>query len=210
MKITILCEKTSWTQEYLHILIDLITKGNDITVISTVSQISSGDILVVVSFTELIPLNLLSLYKNNITVHSSDLPKGRGWNPVHWEVLAGKNAITSTLIELAEKVDAGDFYLKGVTQLDGDELLDEIRQKVILTDFKLIENFVYNIDKIKAQKQKGKPAFYKKRTANDSQLSISGTIEEQFNLFRIADNQDYPVFFNYKNNKYILKIFKVE
>ena len=37
--------------------------------------------------------------KNNIVVHASDLPKGRGFSPMSWQILEGKNKI-----KLSEKI----------------------------------------------------------------------------------------------------------
>ena len=42
----------------------------------------------------------------------------------------------------------------------------------------------------------------------DSELNINKTIRENFNLMRINNNNEWPSFFYYRENKYILKIFK--
>ena len=39
-------------------------------------------------------------------------------------------------------------------------------------------------------------------------IDLNKNLKSQFNLLRICDNEKYPAFFNYKNKKYILKIFK--
>ena len=60
----------------------------------------------------------------------------------------------------------------------------------------------------KRQKQIGEETFYPKRAKKDSELDISKSIEENFNLLRIGNNEDWPSFFHYRGKKYILKIFK--
>ena len=72
----------------------------------------------------------------------------------------------------------------------------------IICDFmKIYPNF-------SRQKQKGIESFYPKRRRADSELDISKTLKENFNLLRIGNNEAWPSFFYYKGVKYVLKIFK--
>lgn len=48
----------------------------------------------------------------------------------------------------------------------------------------------------------GKESFYPKRSPKDSELDINKSLNEQFNLLRIASNEDFPAFF-YKDGKKI-------
>ena len=50
--------------------------------------------------------------------------------------------------------------------------------------------------------------FYRKRTPSDSCLDINKSINEQFNLLRVVDNERYPAFFKKNNIKYVVKIYK--
>ena len=56
--------------------------------------------------------NILEKFKNNLVVHESDLPNGRGWSPMSWQVLEGHKKIPFTLIEADRKVDCGIIYAK--------------------------------------------------------------------------------------------------
>ena len=51
-------------------------------------------------------------------------------------------------------------------------------------------------------------SFNKQRTKLNSKININKSIKSQFNLLRICDNERYPIFFNYKKKKFILKIYK--
>ena len=73
---------------------------------------------------------------------------------------------------------------------------------------KLIKKFLSKYPKIRGTSQFGKPSFNEKRNSNHSELDINKSIKDQFNLMRISDNEKYPAFFNFRNNKYILKIYK--
>ncbi len=207
MKITILCEKDNWSRKYIPLLINDL-KGHDVTIISDNKEIVPGDLLILLSYGKILPKEKLNLNKYTLLSHSSDLPSGRGWNPVHWLVIKGEHKIPSCLLKAVEDVDAGDICIKEYTYLDGTELLEEIREKVIRTDFAMIKKFIENIDSISGEKQVGSPTFYRKRTKEDSRLDVDKTIKEQFNLMRVADNDAYPLFFEYQGKKYIIKISK--
>ena len=59
-----------------------------------------------------------------------------------------------------------------------------------------------------AKKQEGNPTYLKLRTPLNSKLDINKSIKSQFNLLRICDNKNYPAFFNYKNHKFLIKLYK--
>jgi methionyl-tRNA formyltransferase len=72
----------------------------------------------------------------------------------------------------------------------------------------IIKKFLIKYPNIKPTKQTGKGNFNKRRYPKDSQLNINKTIKQQFNHLRINDNELYPSFFYYKDQKYIIKVFK--
>ena len=55
-------------------------------------------------------------------------------------------------------------------------------------------------------KKSGKNSFYKKRTPLDSELNINDTLKSQFNLLRVSDYDNYPVFFKIFGKKFKIKI----
>ena len=68
-------------------------------------------------------------------------------------------------------------------------------------------NYCKNYKTLKPIKQEGSETIYPKRTPKDSELDINKSIKEQFNLFRIVDNEKYPAFFEIDGIKYVLNIF---
>ena len=58
------------------------------------------------------------------------------------------------------------------------------------------------------RKQNGKGSFNKRRNPEDSEININKSIIEQFNLFRISDNNNYPVFLDIKGINTYLKYLK--
>lgn len=207
MKITILTNQNSWMNKYNLILKSSLEKlGHTVNLIHTKKDIASGDVAFFLSCFEIITQEYLSLNKHNIVVHASDLPQGKGWSPMTWQILEGKNDIPITLFEATEAVDAGDYYIKEVLHLEGTELIAEwqekLGQKIIEMCFKFISDYI----NIKSNPQVGISTFYPRRKPVDSELDINKTIKEQFNLLRTVDNEKYPAFFVINNKKYSLKI----
>jgi methionyl-tRNA formyltransferase len=150
---------------------------------------------------------ILQKSRYNLVIHASDLPKGKGWSPYIWQILEGKNKIPICLFEVASKIDAGPIYFKGYLDLDGHELLDEIRFKLVDKSYDLILKFL-KTNNPKAIPQEGDETFYPKRSSKDSELDLSKSLLDQFNLLRVVDNEAYPAFFSYLGNDYVLKIYK--
>lgn len=167
-------------------------------------------VLFILSYFKLLPNGELRKRKHNIVVHESDLPNGRGWSPLAWQILEGKNKIPIVLFEAVEDVDAGDIYLTDFIDLKGDELYPEIKRKQAEKKIEMCLKFLENLSSLKARKQIGSGRFYGKRIPKDSELDINKNIKSQFNLLRIVDNENFPAFFFYMGTKYILKITKDE
>lgn len=168
----------------------------------------NSDISFFLGCEKIIAKNIRIKSKYNIVIHASDLPKGKGMSPTTWQILENKKRIPVTLFEVADGFDTGDYYLKDSFLLDGDELINEWQEKLYKCMKKMILKFVKIHDQLRPTKQIGKSTFYKRRNKNDSELNINKSIKSQFNLLRVVDNNNYPAYFHYKNNKYVIKIYK--
>ncbi|MGL5253583.1 MAG: formyltransferase family protein [Brevinema sp.] len=211
MIITILTDKKSWFNKYNIILQEnLIAQGHTVQIIYNKQDLPCGDVAFFLSYFEIVGPKYLARNKNNIVIHQSDLPKGKGWSPASWLILEGATTIPLTLFEAVVKCDAGDIYFKDYIHLNGSELIKEwqdlLAKKMIDMALEFIIN--YNTYIQKPQKQTGDDSFYSRRSPSDSELDINKTIDEQFNLMRIADNDMYPLYFIKNNQKYILHISK--
>ena len=76
------------------------------------------DIFVVASYGKLIPGSLLEIPKYRLNVHPSLLPKYRGSAPIHWPILNGDKETGVSIIDIAEKLDAGDIYYQEKIPMD--------------------------------------------------------------------------------------------
>ena len=212
-RITILSDKESWINNYLPKLIkELSDSSHDLLWIHDTEKIRKGDILFILSFSKILDSHNLSHNHNNIVVHASKLPKGKGWSPASWQVLEGKNDIPVTLFEAVPKVDSGKIYIEQFLHLDGSELLPEIHDKLGEVTQMMCRNFVTKYPQIVShgKLQRGESTYYPRRTPKDSELNFNLTLNEQFNALRIADNEKYPAFFIHNGHKYIIKIYKEE
>ena len=41
------------------------------------------------SYEKIVEKKVLKKFKNNLVIHASDLPKGKGWSPLSWQILKG-------------------------------------------------------------------------------------------------------------------------
>ena len=171
-------------------------------------EVCGFDVVFLLGYTEILSNDFLQRNSLNLVVHESDLPKGKGFAPVQWQLLEGCSEITVSLIEAAEKFDSGDIFQQLKIVFDGTELYEEIREKQAIATIDIISDFLISYPNISCSKQIGEESFYPKRTLADGELDISKTIQENFNLLRVGNNDAWPSFFYYKGVKYILKIFK--
>lgn len=198
----------SWMIPYGKILTEkLCQKGYKTELINSHDDIDNGYCLFLLSCSR--KLKKLDAFKYNIVIHASDLPRGKGWSPLTWQILEGKNSVPISVFEANEKIDAGKIYLKSNLILQGDELINQVREKLYSEIETLVFRFL-EMNKSKAIEQMGKESFYSRRNKNDSELDIKKSIESQFNLLRVCDNEKYPAFFYKGNKKYILKIYKLD
>ncbi|MCY7363515.1 MAG: methionyl-tRNA formyltransferase [Ignavibacteria bacterium] len=212
MKITIITDDIkSWFIPYGKELEKILkSRGHEVKYINNKMDIESGDLCLIMSCLRILNDSYLELNKNNIVVHASDLPAGKGFSPMQCHVLEGNDEIMITLFEAVKEFDAGPYYLKEKLQFNGTELYYEMREKLGEKMIGMCLEYIDNIKTIVPVNQEGTETFYERRTVKHDELDIKKSIEDQINHFRVADNVNHPVYFNYKNTKYILKIYKAE
>jgi methionyl-tRNA formyltransferase len=208
MRITILTDNPdSWILPYVGELKEKIS-GHEILHVFSEKEILEGDVMFILSCESILKNETLKLHKNNIVIHPSKVPQGKGWSPLAWQIIENKNIIPVSLFEAVEKVDAGDVYLVDFIELIGDELNDEIKHKQGVVTIKMILEFLDKYPNIRGIPQKGEESFYKKRGKRDSEIDVNKSLSEQFNLLRVVDNERYPAYFFHDNVKYVIKIYK--
>ena len=210
-KIVVLSDSMSWINPAVELLISHF-KESDHEVIweHSFTDIAMADFCFCLSFSQLVPSLIRQRFRHTLVVHESDLPAGKGWSPLTWQILEGKNRIPVTLIEAADAVDSGPIYAKRWINFKGDELVAELRDCQARVTLELCSWFVDNYPKSvsEPQEQQGQETYYPRRWPKNSELDPNKTIAEQFNLLRVVDNDRYPAWFEYLGNRYEIRISK--
>lgn len=214
MKIDVLCTGAnhpirplldSWVQRQGAV-------GHQARLIDRVEAAIGGDMLLLISCSEIVNAEVRGRYNHTLVIHASDLPHGRGWSPHVWEILNGADQLTVTLLEAADKVDSGAIWRKVSVPLAGHELADEINAKLFAAELDLMDFAVAAADTVQPVPQAAniEPSYYPRRTADMSELDPTRSLAEQFDLLRVADPARYPAFFWWRGHRYILKIKKAD
>ena len=211
MDITIICsDKQHKIFPYLEKWVEKNSKNHRILLITKLEEITKGDILFLISCTKIIKTEIRKKFKHSLVIHESDLPKGRGWSPLVWQIINGSNKIPISLLDAEDKVDSGDIWKKEFVTLDGHEVADEINAKVFPVKLKLMDFAIQNMNSIKKTPQEGEPSYFPRRKPGNNELDVNKTIKEQFDLMRTADNERYPCFFNLRGHRYKITLDKIE
>lgn len=210
-RISLCSDEGSWINEPLPRMITRwLLAGHQVTWTHDAVEIPEGDICFFLSYGRIVGDEILSRHKNNLVVHESALPQGRGWSPLTWQVLEGATSITVTLFEATQTLDGGPIYLQGQIALRGDELVDDLRELQANVTIQLCDQFLTSYpDVLKQSKpQAGEPSYYRRRDPSDSQIDPDQALRTQFNLLRVCDNERYPCWFEIDGVKYDLKILR--
>ena len=203
----LLDRKNDWIKKYLKKFNFCFYKKYNFYIDYKLDIKNKYELVFILNYTKI--LKIKNLTKSlNLVVHSSKLPKDKGFAPMQNQILRGNNTIHFTLFEATEKVDSGDVFFRSKVKVKGHELNEELRKIQALKTLELINRFLKKYPNVKKSKQKGMSSFNNRRKKVDSRIDINKSIKQQFNLLRICDNDKYPAYFKYKKKIFIIKIFK--
>lgn len=205
LKVAILTSKNQWFIPYAKELQKQIPQCDLYFSHQEIKE--SYAIVFILSYHQLIEQEFLERHRINCVIHASALPKGKGWSPLFWQVLEGKDSIVFTLFRADTKVDGGEIYLQKTLHLSGLELYEELREKQAKMCQQMCLEFLSQLPTLEPKAQSGEESFYPKRSPKDSELDITKSIESQFNLLRIVSNEEFPAFFYKNGKKFILKVY---
>ncbi len=208
-KITIVSDADSWSGGFIG---DLKTQfensGHAVRWLHDPTQIEDGDVALFLSLGRIVSPALLQRHAHNLVVHASALPHGRGWSPLTWQILEGRNEIPVSLLEAADGVDSGDVYAQRTLRFQGCELLPEMHRAVARATMELCGDFIARYPFVvgEARTQSGEASYYPRRRRGDSRLDPDKTLREQFNLLRVCDQERYPAFMEIAGRSYEVRI----
>jgi methionyl-tRNA formyltransferase len=211
LTITVLTDAAdSWYVPYGRRLAARLGEEHDVAYVHRADEVRPGDVCFLLSCTRIVSPAILARNTNNIVVHASDLPEGKGFSPLQWQIVEGVNDITLTLFEAAAALDAGPYYLKERLRFEGHELLDELRAAMALAINRMCIEYIARRRELAAVPQCGQESFFRRRTRKDDELDPSRPLAELFNQLRVADNERYPAHFQHAGHRYEVKIYKAD
>lgn len=213
MKISLLCTNADHpVNGALRIWADLNSRANDVVICRDKKNLPGGDLLFLVSCSQLIDEPTRSLYRHTLVLHASNLPEGRGWSPHIWELLDGAKSITVSLLDAEDEVDSGAIWAKREMSVPLGALYDEINKALFETEISLMSEAVARINDETApvpQDATVEPTFHRKRTPADSEIDPSLSLQALFNKIRLMDPERYPAYFYLHGQKYTIELRKV-
>lgn len=211
MKVSIVCSNPShpvnvhlsaWAQRH--------SQDHYIEIVRKKSELTGGDILLLVSCGEIISTKDRAPYGVCLVLHASDLPRGRGWSPHIWELAAGASHITLTLLEAEDKVDSGRIWRKVKIPVPPTAIWDEINHLLFTAEVELMDFALASYGNIQPQEQPKEiePTYYRQRIPKDSRIDPQQSLADQFDLIRVCDPHRFPAFFEYRGQRFVLKLEK--
>jgi methionyl-tRNA formyltransferase len=210
LTISVVVDNDSWIVSFALRLVDAIrNQGHLAYFCRSYAEIKQGDFAFFLGCVGIASPQMLARNRRNLVVHESDLPRGRGFSPLTWSILAKENVIPVCLIEAVEEADAGPIIYREELVFAGHELIDEMRSAVGEITVKLCNRFVRARPEPRGTPQQGQPTLYRRRNPKDSVLDPEKSIAEQFELLRVVDNERYPAFFDLREHRYVIRIEKM-
>lgn len=214
MKITLLCTDrdhpvNAWLLRWQeHHCVE-----HDIILCRDRHELPGGDLLFLISCSQIIDAATRSQYWHTLVLHASNLPRGRGWSPHVWELLKGADTITVSLLEAEDGVDTGAIWAKRCFSVPNHALHDEIHELLFDTECALMDEALRLIAQGATPTPQATdivPTYYPKRTPADSEIDPTQPLSHLFNTIRIMDPQRYPAFFRLHGHTYTIEIKKVK
>ncbi|AUZ84045.1 formyltransferase family protein [Methylophaga nitratireducenticrescens] len=202
MNISILTSRKHPINDWLQEWVKKNNTAHSVAIFYDREQLIGGDILFLISFSEILSREAREKFKVTLVIHASDLPKGRGWSPHIWEIINGASHVVLTLLEAGDEVDSGNIWNKTRVEIPVTALYDEINQLIFQSELELMDFAVEKFDQVQPQKQDTtqEVTYWPRRRPENSELDITKTIDEQFDQIRVCDPYRFPAFF-YKNGR---------
>ena len=182
MRISLLCsEEQHPVNEQLKRWMSAQRGVHQVELVRKKSELVGGDVLFLISCSEIVGSADRSAFRTTLVIHASDLPRGRGWSPHIWQLIEGVDEITLSLLEAEEKVDSGRIWKKLKFPIPKHALWNEINTRLFDAEIQLIDFAVKEFEKISPAMQDPsiEPSYYPRRTPADSRMrsqSLSGVL----------------------------------
>lgn len=173
---------------------ELVDKYEYIKVIHTRHELTEDkltayqpDYLFFLHWSWIIPREIYEKY-TCIVFHMTDLPFGRGGSPLQNLIVRGISETKLSAIRVEEGIDTGAIYVKKPLALLG------TAEEIFLRAGKLMVSMIEEITTIDLQPvpQTGEPTFFKRRTPEESNITMVSELEKLYDYIRMLDADGYP------------------
>ena len=142
-KILVLSDVRSWINPTVELLISHWEEsGHEIFWAHEIKDAPVADFCFCLSFSKILPKEIRNHFRHTLVVHASDLPSGKWWSPLTWQILEGKDRIPVTLFEAQDSIDSGPIYAQRTISFEGYELIDPLREKLANLGLDEIKSFI--------------------------------------------------------------------
>lgn len=210
-RVSVVIDNPSWVLPWCKDLVEqLCASGDTAALVTRQEEVPEGAVAFFLGCLRITPPEVLARNRRNLVVHASDLPRGRGFSPLTYQIMEGLNRIPVCLLDAVEAVDSGPVVYREWIDYEGHELVGELRQKLGAMTVELCRRFVEEPAPPSGVPQQGEPSIYPRRRPADSALDPEQTIAAQFDLLRTVDNDNYPAYFDLRGHRYVIRIEKME
>lgn len=212
MKITLLCsDPLHPVNAHLKPWIERNRNVHEISLVRFKRDLGGGDVLFMISCTEIINSFERDIYRASLVLHSSSLPYGRGWSPHIWQIINGAEEIIVSLLEAEDVVDSGRLWHQITISIPKHALWNEINEKLFNAEIALIDFAISEFDTVIPieQNKNINPTYFPRRNPVDSKIDPEKTIAEQFDQIRVSDPVRFPTFFDLHGHRYKLILEKI-
>lgn len=211
LKIEILCSSPDHpVNDWLRRWIKGRSPQDTVRLVHDKSQIQSGDLLFLISVSELIGPDTRARFWHTAVVHASDLPEGRGWSPHVWTILSGGDTIVVSALEAEDRVDSGAIWAKTCIEIPKTALCDDINERLFDATLELMSrvcDMVETGEQPQPQDDRA-PSYWPRRTPKDSEIDPNESIASQFDAIRVSDPDRYPAFFRLHGEVFEIRLKK--
>ena len=212
MKITFLCSDPNHpVNRHLITWIAAHEGEHEISLVRSKKELKGGQILFLISCSEIIGPSDRAAYDVSLVLHASALPQGRGWSPHIWLIIGGAEQIVLSLLEAEDAVDSGRLWHQITFTVPKHALWNEINEQLFSAEYELLDYAVEQFGKVIPipQRTNIEPTYYPKRSPIDSKIDPFLSIASQFDKIRVCDPVRFPAYFELHGCTYKCTLEKI-
>ena len=138
--------------------------------------------------------------------------KWKGWAPIFWTVMEGRD-LTISMIKAVEEIDEGQLISRGTLPLHGWEVEKEVRHLDKVLTIMMVEQFLIKISQNEGVsvgiQQEGEGSWKRKRSPADSEITFHEDAEYLSRFLR-AIPDSAPAFIKINGRKFLIQLKEAE